>query len=111
MSLRQGDIVLTNFNPQSGHEQAGYRPAVVVSNRIFNTYSNLTLLCPVTHTDRHSPFHVEITGNPHVNGFILCDQVKMIDLRARGFRKISELDRKTLLEVLTIIQEILEPEM
>ena len=46
--VKQGDIIKINFNPQAGHEQAGYRPAVVVSNNLFNKITNLTFVCPIT---------------------------------------------------------------
>ena len=50
--FEQGDIVYLDFDPQSGHEQKGRRPALVVSNNLFNRVSSLTMVCPITHTDR-----------------------------------------------------------
>ena len=110
MELNQGDIIKTNFSPQSGHEQAGYRPAVLISNASFNRHSNLVLACPITHTDRKNPFHVALKENCDIDGFILCDQIKSLDLKARGYRYVSSLDRETLCDVLDIIYDLLEKE-
>ena len=77
--LRQGDVVKVSFSPQVGHEQAGYRPAVVVSNRLLNDRISLAFMCPVTHTDKNNPFHYELTGYSFVNGFVLCDQLRSMD--------------------------------
>ncbi|MBP1592114.1 MAG: type II toxin-antitoxin system PemK/MazF family toxin, partial [Oscillospiraceae bacterium] len=53
--VNQGDIIKVNLNPQRGHEQAGYRPALVVSNDTFNTYAKLAIVCPITNTDNQFP--------------------------------------------------------
>ena len=52
MIFEQGDIVYLDFDPQSGHEQKSRRPALVISNNLFNRVSSLTMVCPITHTDR-----------------------------------------------------------
>ena len=54
--FEQGDIVYMDFDPQAGHEQRGRRPALVISNNLFNRINSLTMVCPITHTDRGSPF-------------------------------------------------------
>ena len=61
--FEQGDIVYLDFDPQAGHEQKGRRPALVVSNNLFNRVSSLTMVCPITHTDRRC-YHVR--SGPHV---------------------------------------------
>ncbi len=81
--FEQGDIVYLDFGPQSGHEQRGRRPALVVSNDLFNRVSSLTMVCPITHTDRGHPFHVRLDGRTKTEGVILCDQARMLDLAAR----------------------------
>ena len=81
--FEQGDIVYLDFDPQSGHEQRGRRPALVVSNNLFNRVSSLTMVCPITHTDRNHPFHLRLDGRTKTDGVILCDQARMLDLRSR----------------------------
>ena len=58
--FEQGDIVYLDFDPQAGHEQRGRRPALVVSNNLFNRVSSLTMVCPITHTDKGHPFHIRL---------------------------------------------------
>ena len=58
--VKQGDIIKVSFNPQMGHEQAGYRPALVVSNDIFQAQTKLAVVCPITNTDNKFPLHVSL---------------------------------------------------
>ena len=81
--FEQGDIVYLDFDPQAGHEQKGRRPALVVSNDLFNRVSSLTMVCPITHTDRGHPFHVRLDERTKTDGVILCDQARMLDLNSR----------------------------
>lgn len=81
--FEQGDIIYLDFDPQSGHEQRGRRPALVVSSDLFNRVSSLTMVCPITHTDRGHPFHIRLDGRTRTDGVVLCDQARMLDTRAR----------------------------
>lgn len=78
--FEQGDIVYMDFDPQAGHEQRGRRPALVVSNDLFNRVSSLTMVCPITHTDRGNPFHIRLDGRTKTNGVVMCDQARMLNL-------------------------------
>ena len=82
--FEQGDIVYLDFDPQSGHEQKGRRPALVVSNDLLDRIHTLTMVCPITHTDRNSPFHVRLDDRTETDGVILCDQARMLDLNSRS---------------------------
>lgn len=84
VTYKQGDIIFMDFNPQSGHEQSGRRPAIVLSNDILNQHSSLALVCPITNTNKRHPFHVELDERTQTTGVILCDQAKMLDLKARN---------------------------
>ena len=81
--FEQGDIVYLDFDPQSGHEQKGRRPALVVSNNLFNRVSSLTMVCPITHTDRGHPFHIRLDERTRTDGVVMCDQARMLDLPSR----------------------------
>lgn len=79
----RGDIVLINLNPQAGHEQAGKRPALVVSPAAYNLKSGLALLCPVTSRIKGYPFEIILPERISVSGVVLSDQVKSLDWKAR----------------------------
>ena len=100
---KKGDFIAVTFDPQSGHEQKGRRPALVVSNTLFNEQTGLAIVCPLTTTDRGYPFHVGITENPNVKGFVMVEQVKSIDCRARQARLIGKASAELLDEVLSIL--------
>ncbi len=99
----QGDFVTLNFDPQAGHEQRGRRPALVVSKTLFNKATGMAICCPITNTDRGIPFHVAITGRSSLTGFVMCEQVKSLDFRARGLTKIGKAATAVLDEVLAIL--------
>ena len=99
----KGDFIAVTFDPQSGHEQRGRRPALVVSNTLFNQQAVLAIVCPITNTDRGYPFHVAITDDPDVKGFVMVEQVKSIDFRARKAKLIGKASDDVLDEVLSIL--------
>jgi mRNA interferase MazF len=100
---KKGDFLALTFDPQSGHEQRGRRPALVVSNTLFNEQTGLAIVCPLTTTDRSYPFHVKIAGDPHVEGFVMVEQVKSVDYRARQARIIGKASDDLLDDVLAIL--------
>jgi mRNA interferase MazF len=106
--FEQGDIVYLNFDPQAGHEQKGRRPALVVSNDLFNRVSSMTMVCPITHTDRGHPFHVRLDARTKTDGVILCDQCRMLDLNSRKADFVEKAPEDILAEVIDIIQGFIE---
>ena len=104
---RRGDVVWLTFNPQAGHEQAGRRPAVVLSPDAYNGKVGLALLCPITSQIKGYPFEVVLPPGLAVNGAILADQVKSLDWRARSAEFICELPSMTVSEVLQKIGVLL----
>jgi mRNA interferase MazF len=99
----RGDLIAVTFDPQSGHEQKGRRPALVISHYLFNKHTGLAIVCPLTTTPRGFPFHVEVAGSPKVTGFVMVEQVKSIDFRARRARRIAKTPQPVLDEVLSIL--------
>ncbi len=87
----RGDVVWLDFNPQAGHEQAGKRPAFVLSPAAYNQKVGLALLCPVTNQIKGYPFEVDIPENLKVTGTVLADQIKSLDWRARNAKFICKL--------------------
>ena len=84
-----GDIIWLNFNPQAGHEQAGHRPALVLSPAAYNAKTSLMLCCPMTTQIKNYPFEVLIAGPvPNaVPSVVLADQVKSLDWRKRRAKR------------------------
>ena len=100
---RKGDFVALTFDPQSGHEQRGRRPALVVSNDLFNKHTGLCIACPVTNSRRDYPFHVSIPDDCDVSGVVMVEQVKSIDFRARNVKRIGPAPAAVLEEVLSLL--------
>ena len=96
----RGDIVWISFNPQAGHEQAGRRPALVLSPGSYNEKVGLAILCPITSHIKGYPFEVKIPDGLNVSGVILSDQVKSLDWKARQAELASRLPEEALEEVL-----------
>jgi mRNA interferase MazF len=84
-----GDLIWLSFHPQAGHEQAGRRPALVISPLAYNAKSGLALVCPITSRPKNYPFEVAIDQASEIAGVILADQVKSIDWKARQATKIG----------------------
>ena len=105
----RGDLVWLSLNPQAGHEQAGRRPALVVSPAVYNGKSGLALFCPVTNHVKGYPFEVVVPDNLPVQGTILSDQVRSFDWRARQAEPICHLPDSTTSEVLARVTALLSP--
>lgn len=80
----QGDIISLEFDPQAGHEQKGRRPALVVSNNTFNSFTKIAIVCPITNTNRGFPLNVPLDGRTKTTGVIMCEQAKSLDISARN---------------------------
>ena len=104
---QRGDVVWITLNPQVGHEQAGRRPAVVLSPAAYNGKVGLAILCPVTNQIKRYPFEVPIPDRLAITGAILSDQVKSLDWRARDAELICALPTKTVTDVLIRLNALL----
>ncbi|MDE0074373.1 MAG: endoribonuclease MazF [Gammaproteobacteria bacterium] len=104
-----GDIVWLAFTPQVGHEQAGRRPALVLSPRDYNGRSGLALFCPITSSRKGYPFEVVLPATGKVTGVVLADQIKSLDWRARRARFACRASSTALSEVLAKLSVLLSP--
>lgn len=95
-----GDFVWLTFDPQAGREQAGRRPALVLSPRIYNAKSGLALVCPVTNRAKGYPFEVPVPAGQGPSGVILADHLKSVDWKARRAESLGQCPREALDEVL-----------
>lgn len=103
----KGNLVILTFDPQAGHEQKGRRPALIVSNVLFNKHTGFAIACPITNTDRKIPFHVQIPTGTSLTGFVMVDQVKSIDYRTRQIKYVEQAPSELLTQVLSILDTCL----
>jgi len=104
----RGDIVWLQFNPQAGHEQAGHRPALVISPKAYNRKVGLALFCPITSQVKGYPFEVVLPSGLPVSGSVLSDQIKSLDWRTRQARLVRaappEVVDDALAKILTLVK-------
>ena len=98
----RGDVVWLNFDPQSGHEQKGKRPAIVISPKEYNEKVGLGLFCPITSKIKNYPFEVNIETKK-INGVVLSDQIKSFDWKTR---EIEFIGKATLEKIKEIVSKI-----
>lgn len=104
----RGDIVSLQFNPQSGKEQSGRRPAVILSPRSYNGKVGLALCCPVTKVSKSYPFEVHMPKSCKTTGVILADHIKNLDFRTRNIRFLERLPKKQVIELQQKVQLLVE---
>lgn len=103
----RGDLVYLDFNPQAGHEQAGRRPAIVLSPKAFNAITHFAVVCPITRQEKGYPFEVKLPVGLPIEGVILTDQVKSLDWRARRFEVKGQAPIETVADCLELIHTFL----
>jgi mRNA interferase MazF len=106
----RGDVVWLAFNPQAGHEQAGTRPALVISPVAYNRRVGLALFCPLTTQVKGYPFEVVLPPGLKAEGAILSDQIKSLDWRARRAKLLCRVPSEVLDETLARVLALIDPE-
>ena len=101
MSFQQGDIVIVNFDPTLGHEQAGLRPALVISKELYNKNTNQIVVCPITSTVKALPMRILLDERTKTQGHIMCDQIRTFDINARKPRFAEKLPE----DILNIVKQ------
>ena len=104
---KRGDIVWLTFTPQAGHEQAGHRPALILSPELYNRKVGLALVCPITTQVKGYPFEVPIPKGVEVSGVVLADQAKSLDWKARRADFCCTVPAATITEVLRKLAPLL----
>ena len=103
----RGDAIWLQFNPQAGHEQAGRRPALVLSPKSYNSKVGLLICCPITSQVKGFPFEVQLPDDISVTGVVLSDQIKSLDWKARQAGFIAKVPDKTVKDVLAKLNTLL----
>jgi mRNA interferase MazF len=106
----RGDIVWLRFNPQAGHEQAGRRPALVLSPKAYNRKVGLALFCPITSQVKGYPFEVVLPKGLKAKGAVLCDQIKSLDWRIRKATRLCSATDEVLEEATAKILALVAPD-
>lgn len=104
----RGDLVWLQFNPQAGHEQAGHRPALVVSPRAYNAKVGLALVCPLTTHVKGYPFEVRLPDDAKGASAVLADQLKSLDWRARQAKRIGTAPPQVVAEIIAKARSLLQ---
>lgn len=114
--FKVGDIIKVDMSPAKGHEQQGYRPAIVVSEENVHKETDLIWVLPITNTNKEYPTHVPVNGRTKNNknsaahnqttGYVLCEKIKVIDPFARAARLTDEADQELIEECKAIIDAI-----
>ena len=106
---RRGEIIWLNFDPQTGHEQAGRRPAIVLSDASYNSKSGLALVCPITRRAKGYPFEVPLPPRLPLDGVVLVDQLRSLDWRQRKAVFICKLPSDSLAEITAKAIPLVDP--
>jgi mRNA interferase MazF len=99
----KGDFITLSFDPQTGHEQKGRRPALVISKYLFNQGTGMAIVCPITNTNRGVPFHILVPSTSSLTGFVMVEQVKSIDYNARNARYVEKAPAQLVEDVIAIV--------
>ena len=105
---KQGDVVMIDFNPIKGHEQRGYRPAVVISKNVFNENTNMVIVCPVTSNDKSFPTHYRLEDSKNIKGNVLCEHIRSIDYDIRKVKFVEKLSDNDFLSIITLMNACIE---
>ena len=105
---KQGDVVFLNFNTIKGHEQSGFRPAVVISNNVFNQNTKMAIVCPITSNDKEFPTHYKLEDTKTVHGSVLCEHIRSIDYEIREMKFVEKLTDNDFISVITLLNACIE---
>ena len=104
----QGDIVCLDFNPIKGHEQKGKRPAIVISNNVFNKNTNMVIVCPITSNTKEFPTHYILEDSTKIKGSVLCEHIRSIDYEARKLKYVETASDNDLLSIIMLTNACIE---
>lgn len=104
----QGDIVFLDFNPTKGHEQSGYRPAIIISNNTFNKYTGMIIVCPITSNIKDYPTHYQLEDTIKVKGSVLCEHIRSIDYENRNVKFAEKTTENDFISIITLMNACIE---
>ena len=102
--VKQGDIILIDFNPSIGHEESKYRPGLVVSNDDYNSYcGGIVLVCPISHA-KDFPLHIDLPIGLNTNGKVLCEHIRALDVNARTYKYVETVPKSFIENISDILK-------
>ena len=104
---KQGDIVFLDFTPTKGHEQKGYKPAVVISNDTFNKNTKMVVLCPITSNEKEFPTHYLLQKSKKVKGSVLCEHIRSIDYEIRNLKYVEKTSNEDFENIIDLLNACL----
>ena len=105
---KQGDILFLDFTPTKGHEQSGNRPAIVISNNVFNFNTKMAIVCPITSNDKSFPTHYLLEDTKKIKGSVLCEHIRSIDYEIRPASFVEKASDNDLLSVIMLSNACIE---
>ncbi len=105
---KQGDIVFLDFNPTKGHEQQGFRPAIIISNDVFNSNTKMVIVCPITSNKKEFPTHYNLINTKKVKGSVLCEHIRSIDYEIRKLKFVEKTNKEDFENIKDLLEACLE---
>ena len=105
---KMGDIVMINFNPTKGHEQQGYIPAIVISNDVFNTYTKMAMVCPISSNIKDFPTHYKLENSKKIEGSVFTGHIRSIDFTERKIKFVEKASNNDILSVISLLEACIE---
>ncbi len=105
---KQGDIAYVDFNPTKGHEQAGSRTCVVISNNVFNKNTKMVIVCPITSNEKEFPTHYLLKNTKKIHGSVLCEHIRSIDYEIRNLKYIEKCNDEDLISIIMLTNACIE---
>ena len=99
---KQGDIVYLDFPPTKGHEQRGFRPAIVVSKDVFNENTNMVMVCPISTNTKEFPTHYCLEDSKKIKGSVFCEHIRSIDFEIRNLQFVEKASENDLISVMML---------
>ena len=107
--VKQGDIILLDFDPVKGHEQRKTRPALVVSNSAYNSKCNITWVCPISHANDF-PLHISLPEGLKTEGKVLCEHIRGMDIEARTYKYLESVPASFMAQIVAYLNIVITPE-
>ena len=105
---KQGDLVYLDFDPTKGHEQKGFRPAIVISNNIFNINTKMVVVCLISSNTKEFPTHYNLEDSKKIKGSVFCEHIRSVDYETRNLKFVETASENDLLSVLMLSNACIE---
>ena len=100
----QRDIVYVDLKPTLGHEQRGHRPAVIISNNPFNSFTKMVIVCPITSNIKEFPTHYLLRDTKKITGSVLCEHIRSIDYEVRNLKYVEKMSDRDFTNVMELLE-------